>query len=63
MDTPAWIRSDPDGGVILEWQDVKDGVTSADTLSFFNDGTVELVSYTNNVATLLETSRWKSDQR
>lgn len=61
-DTPAWIRQDPEGGVILEWQDTKDGVTSVDTVCFFNDGIVEWVSYTNNVATNLETSRWKSDQ-
>lgn len=57
--TPIWIRPDPDGGVILEWRHESDAGTRADTVTFFNDDTVEFCRYVDDVA--CETRRISTD--
>ena len=56
--TPAWIRPDPEGGIILEWHDSDDGATSTDTVTFFNNGVCETIRFTDDVAVRIETDRW-----
>ncbi len=56
--TPAWIRPDPEGGIIIEWQDCDDHVTSTDTVTFFNNGVCETIRFTNDVAVRIDTQHW-----
>jgi hypothetical protein len=48
--TPISIVPDPDGGIIVEWRADHYGIESITTVSFLNDGTVELTSYRDGVA-------------
>ena len=48
--TPISIVPDPDGGIIVEWRAEHYGIESITTVSFLNDGTVELTSYRDGVA-------------
>lgn len=48
--TPISIVPDPDGGIIVEWRVNRDGIESIMTVSFLNDGTVELTNYRDGIA-------------
>ena len=48
--TPICIVPAPDGGIIVEWRNDLNGTESIQTVSFLNDGTIELVTYRDGVA-------------
>lgn len=48
--TPLSIVPDPEGGIIVEWRTDRHGSEWIQTVSFRNDGTIELVTYHDGVA-------------
>ncbi len=48
--TPIGIVPAPEGGIIVEWRNDLHGTDSIQTVSFLNDGTIELVTYHDGVA-------------
>lgn len=48
--TPICIVPAPDGGIIVEWRNDLNGTESIQTVSFLNDGTIELVTYRDGFA-------------
>jgi hypothetical protein len=48
--TPICIVPAPDGGIIVEWRNDLHGTESIQTVSFLNDGTIEIVTYRDGFA-------------
>ena len=48
--TPICIVPAPDGGIIVEWRNDLNGTESIQTVSFLNDGTIEIVTYRDGFA-------------
>jgi hypothetical protein len=54
-DTPISIVPDPEGGIIVEWMMNQGGSRSVKTVSFLNDGTIEVATYRDGVAVDVQT--------
>lgn len=53
--TPVCIIPAPEGGVIVEWRRERQGHKSIETVTFGNDGSIELVEFRDGVAFNVQT--------
>jgi len=53
--TPVCIVPSPEGGIIVEWRRERQRRESIETVTFTNDGSIELVEYRDGVAVDVQT--------